>query len=597
MDRLPPDDSSQTDLQMVNKYVFVEDYEKAEKLLKDLSKRNLSDFEIMFRRIDIATKNNSIDSLVEELSNDQNIIKSNEVLRASLLLSKIKHNLIKSKKKSSTKNSQLYFQVLDSYPTLKPGKKATLLKRKLNELDDKAYDNSNELKESEELNQLLQEAFDYYNENNQSYAACYLAGCAFYYIGYFKEAYQKLKESLSLNPKSTSTLLILHEMQNKGLLTESHEDYLLQLEHLDRFLVHGKLKTHTEVYEEFLSKKQYDHSIQSLKILYQTIINEYGNIPMEIELSCLLGIMKAYELMGNSTLFEAAKHEVENFVIAYEKSESSPEDIYFIGELCEKHGIQYLAKNCFKWILLNKESNAAICIKVANSFVFKYASETFLYALRQAYERHYLHQELRNAVLICQLVLKPIIVNDYMQIKEIIREFIHSQENEIVYDYLNILCTKFSSDPEIHFYLAEINLSRGIIKNAFTHFQAMYALDKHNLDTSLKYIYFLLRVGDYNSAKFVSNELSEIKNIPLEILTELQWCLAICQLSENNYTEAKNTIKHAINQEPWNPNYITLFIRCSLHIYNQDIVMEGINLIDQIEEYYIHKEIFDKKKY
>ncbi|MBX9702765.1 MAG: hypothetical protein K2X39_01300, partial [Silvanigrellaceae bacterium] len=53
-------------LREANKYIFVQNFKEAEKILSTLSARFKSNYEIQFRRVEVACKTNSLDDLTLE---------------------------------------------------------------------------------------------------------------------------------------------------------------------------------------------------------------------------------------------------------------------------------------------------------------------------------------------------------------------------------------------------------------------------------------------------------------------------------------------------------------------------------------------------
>ena len=95
----------------------------------------------------------------------------------------------------------------------------------------------------------------------------YVAGCVLDNLGNLEEAIHKWKKALNLNPHSICTLSILAELQQKGHFHEQTDDFCLKLESLDKYLVHGHIETHTDLYNDFITIGDYKNAIASLKIL------------------------------------------------------------------------------------------------------------------------------------------------------------------------------------------------------------------------------------------------------------------------------------------------------------------------------------------
>ena len=77
-------------------------------------------------------------------------------------------------------------------------------------------------------------------------------------------------------------------------------------------------------------------------------------VPVEIEILCLLGAMQAYKMANNIPASEACRAEVENIVIACKKSPRDMNQIYFIAQLCDEYGFKTWLEICYFAVLISK---------------------------------------------------------------------------------------------------------------------------------------------------------------------------------------------------------------------------------------------------
>lgn len=586
------------DLQTANKYIFVQDFVKAEEILKNICQNYENEYEIYFRRVEIAVKSNRLDELLLDLLEHEKLSPDSDAIKLAYLLAKFKKCSMDRKKQEAkedyNKNIDILFSNYDKVVPL-PNKKMKV-HRSIYVPDDIV-----QMTESEQLNlnqsfdfasfdELVEKIFNYYKENQENYAACYVAGCAMDNLGNLEEAVHKWKKALLLNPSSICTLSILAELQQQGHFHEHTDDFCLRLESLDRYLVHGHIETHTDLYNDFINLGDYKNAIASLKILSDWIYRQYGSVPIEIELVCLLGSMNAYKLDGNLVAAESSKNEVENIVIAYKKSTKDLKHLVFIAELCEEYDLKNIAKICYFSILTSKNVDIQTIKEVSTHCITHYATAALLECLKNSYENNPGNPEIRFYILLCSLHLKDINVVDYMDIKKQIRELIYQNDTENALRFLEEIILKFAEDPETHYYLAEIYTRKGFMSKAQFHFEIMYTLDKYNIDAIVKYIYFLLRNKFYSQTIDIAQQIVEFDMLSVSQKNEIRWSLAAAYFADEKYELARVEILKSLANEPWNISYISLHLRCCLHLMENSSLADALLLVTRLEEFCLQYE-------
>ncbi len=593
------------DLQTANKYIFVQDFVKAENILKQICQKHVDEYEVFFRRVEIASKSNRLEELLIDLSNQQKEKPKSTAIKLAFLLAKLKIYLQINRKTAQTQGAgtNMSFQFTNHEKVVRlPNKKLKLL-RSVGIPDDFVKTSetfplgSEQYRDPFYFEELLDIVFTFYKDNQENYAACYIAGCALESMGNVDEAILKWKKALSLNPESVCTLSILAELQQRGQIQSPTEDFCLKLESLDKYLVHGHIETHTDLYNHFILLCDFKNAISCLKILSDWISRQYGAIPVEIEVICLLGSMNAYKMDNNNIAYESSKNEVENIIISYKKSTSDLNHLIFIAELCEEHGLNALAKICYFSILTSKRIDNPNLVQVASHCVNNYPSEALLVNLKKSYENSKGNPEIRFNIVLCNLILKGIEAPSYMEIKAKIRKLISNNRSKEALKFLQELIVRFSEDPEIHYYLAEIYSRNGKISEAQTHFQLMYSLDTYNSEAILKYIYFLLRNKNYVSAINISKSMVALDILSHTQINEILWSLSAGYFAEEKYELSKQEISKSLTSEPWNISYITLNIRCCLHLTNSTSISDAFIMASKIEAFVINPETpYEDKK-
>ena len=604
--------SLENNLRTANKYIFVQDFEKAESILKQLSFKHPDDYEILFRRVEVSSKRDTLSELLHDLKKLSKDHPSSKAIDFAILLGSIRifsKNDMEKEKKSDFKKNTMPPQKEIEYPqnTRMPlinilSNKKIRINRNLDIPDDyfpedipipePSFPNENDKIDKEKLSlkeELYHKALDLQVNNPENYAAWFVAGCALESVGRLSEAIELWNYAFKLNPKSTSILATLTELQQIGVIPDSNTNYSEKFESLDKYLVHGHFETHTSLYNEFIKAGDHKNAINALRTLADWLQKQYGEVPVEIEILCLLGAMQAYKLDNNVPASEACRSEVENIVIACKKSPRDMNQIYFIAQLCEEYGLKPIARICYFAILISKDSPPELVIQTSSHCVSNAPSDGLLECLKVAYKNSHGSPEIRFCMLLCGLKIAQIDITDYMQKKNKAREFISKEiGNEMTLAILEELNDSYQFDPEIHYYLGEIHSRLGNYKDAKKHFQTMFSLDYYNTDGILRYIFFLLKVRDYSTAREIAQEGLQLDCITEQQANEMHWSIAATYYSEGDFHNSYDEILKSLSNDPWNHSYLILLLRSSLNIERNVFLKEHEIIIKCLEEFILN---------
>lgn len=600
--------SPENNLRTANKYIFVQDFEKAESILKQLSFKYPDDYEILFRRVEVSSKRDTLSELLHDLKKLSKAHPTSKAIDFAILLGSIRifsKNDMEKEKKLDFKKNIVSPQKEIEYPqnTKMPlinilSNKKIRINRALDIPDDYfpeetpipelSFPSEKAKLDKEKLNireDLYHKALDLQINNPENYAAWFVAGCALESVGRLNEAIELWDYAFKLNPDSTSILATLTELQQIGVLPDSNTNYSEKFESLDKYLVHGHFETHTALYNEFINAGEHKNAINALKTLADWLQKQYGEVPVEVEILCLLGAMQAYKLSNNIPASEACRSEVENIVIACKKSPRDMNQIYFIGQLCEEYGLKPAARICYFAILISKESPPDLVIQAASHCVSNNSSDGLLECLKVAYKNSHGSPEIRFCMLLCGLKMRQIDVTDYMKKKNKVRENISQDINEdLTLSILEELNSIYQFDPEIHYYLGEIQSKIGNYKEAKKHFQIMFSLDFYNTDGILRYIFFLLKVRDYATAREIAQEGLQLSSLSEQQTNEMHWSIAATYFSEGDFHNSYNEISKSLINDPWNHSYLILSLRSSLNIEKNSFLKENELIVKHLEE-------------
>ncbi|WP_186645606.1 tetratricopeptide repeat protein [Fluviispira vulneris] len=603
--------TSENFLNDANKYIFVQDFERAEAILKQLTRKHPEDYEILFRRVEVSSKRDTLPELIHEFKKLCKDFPLSKAIEFAHILAKIRLlNQIDSKKDKMHTPIKHAFEATRNIEHISPQRmplvnmlsnKKLRINRTLDIPDDYIAEESPKFdsihfdadikKEKsaatnpESKEYLLEKTLNLQSKYPENYAAWYLAGCALECNGKLSEAIEKWDHAFKLNSKSTSILATLTELQQLGVIPENSPDYSEIFESLDKYLVHGHFETHTSLYNEFINSGDHKNAIGALKTLADWLQKQYGEVPIEVEILCLLGAMQAYKLAKNQAAAEACRSEVENLVIACKKSPRDMNQISFIAQLCEEYGLKSVARICYFAILISLDTPQDLIIQTASHCVSTNPSDGLLECLKVAYKNTHGCAEVRFCMLLCGLKIEKVDISEYMQKKNKIRELITIDSNSpVIFPTLDELYSLYNFDPEVNYYLGEINSKNGNYNKAKKHFQNMFSLDYFNTDGTLRYIFFLLKSHDYNTAREVAQEALTLATITEQQANEMHWSIAAAFYSEGGFEKTHHEILKSLENDPWNHSYLVLYLRANLNIDGNEFLKEKENIIKEFEE-------------
>lgn len=602
---------SEDKLGAANKFIFVQDFEKAESILRQLSVKFPNDYEILFRRVEVSTKRDTLSELLHDLKKLSKEHPNAKAVDFAILLGSIrissKNDTEKDKKTDNRKHFDSSHREIE-YPNSSKtplinilSNKKIRINRTLDIPDDYfpedfpiqdhlSNENKNQMSENLSIKEdLYHKTVELQMDYPENYAAWFVSGCALESIGRLSEAIEHWRHAFTLKSNSTSILATLTELQQIGAISDPNTNYAERFEALDKYLVHGHFETHTSLYNEFLNAADHKNAINALRTLADWLQKQYGEVPVEIEILCLLGAMQAYKLANNIPASEACRAEVENIVIACKKSPRDMNQIYFIAQLCEEYGLKPVARICYFAILISKDSSADLVIQTASHCVSSNPSDGLLECLKVAYKNLHGSPEIRFCMLLCGLKVSQVDVNEYMLKKNNVRESISNETaSNTVLANLEELHQIYQFDPEIHYYLAEIYSKIGNHKEAKKYFQFMFSLDYYNSDGILRYIFFLLKVRDYATAREIAQEGLLLSSLSEQQTNEMHWSIAATFYSEGEFQNSYDEIHKSLASDPWNNSYLILLLRSCLNINSNQYLKENEGIVKFLEEFILN---------
>ncbi|MCA2961764.1 MAG: tetratricopeptide repeat protein [Silvanigrellales bacterium] len=602
-------------LREVNKLIFVQDFEKAGKLLRRLSEVYPADYEVQFRRIEVAARTEELEdvcheytsralhnpqvlalqlaaSLAEirflERSHDEgdehdalvnpSLSSRRDVTGLSLETERLQGGGISGLAGGLSRDARSLYSSLGSTSAARVSAMGGLVRipRNPSVADDAVPEEMPPLADAfaddaarvageswneRQVNPAVVKANELVALHPDHFAAWYVAGCAFEYVGDLSRAVDAWTKALRLNPSSVSVLSTLSELQQIGALSQESEDFTQRFESVDKYLVHGSFETHMELHKEYLARGEYTLAIAALRTLADWIQRQRGEVPPEIEAVSLLGAMKAYRLAGNVPAAEACRREAENIVIAAKKGGESPSQMAFMGQAAEEQGLAPLARMCYFSVLTSRETSEDLAIRTAAHCVSVMPSHSLKEVLQTAYQIHGGHTELRFCALLCALNVAGVPVKRYMERRAKARTAVGAGDLGGAVALLEEGFRETDEDPEAQMLMGECLWRIGRRDESSTHFARMYWLDSLNAEFALRFVSHLVRLGEFSRAEQVALQAMDIATLGQAQLAELHWVRATSLHSFGQQEEARIQMNKALAADPWNAGYLALALR------------------------------------
>ena len=616
-----------------NRYIFVKNFKKSEEILAELIEIEPSNLEYHFRCIELATQLNTLDQIEEKYRRTNGVEPEN--LKLILLFIEIKklktHSPLPFSNEFSKEDIRQIRDLLslDTVKALNLSKfkedigqqhqiEGSLLRIQRNPVisDDEitasnreiAIKNFKEVKKNpentleESILKNLEIQKDHYKEH---YGWWFLYGSILEYMGRIGDAVIAWKKAFELNSESEFVVAILAELQASGLMIESQEfDYIALYESFDRFLVHGNYETHIKLYRYFFKRGEYEEALGAVKTLSDWMQKQQGEVSPEVEVLSLLSSYKVYEIQKNTAAKDIVFHQAESLIQGLVKTPMDAQRLILLGNYLKGFGFQNFSTQIYKAIVSSRQSSIDDVIKAAKSLFFLNAFKEASEALKVAYQNSYGHKRLRHVLVISDLKLKGIDVRSYFSKRR--KGFSLLKKNDLLagLHVFDELLKKYEGDSEVHGALGHIYTLLGQMEPAKFHNRVMHESDFYNVQTTLRFIHFLLSIGDLQGVKHQTKFLlAAEKSFQPTQKADLHWCLASCQFSQGVVEEAADSLQEALQIDPWNSFYLLLALRIHQQLNHvQDFNLK--NIIFDLETIILKKgeeirdeRIFEKRSF
>ena len=402
-------------------------------------------------------------------------------------------------------------------------------------------------------NKILAEIREMRSRNSQNAYYSFVVGCSQELMGNLSGAIESWLQGFQLNSECLPILHALSELQQMGALPNYDIDYSKLYERADRFLIHGTLDTHMDLFNEFLDRNEMNSAITALRTLSDWFQKHRGEVPIEIEILSLLGAYKAYGINNQTAAAQACYQDIDDLSSASCKCFRDETQLCFIAQNCENFGLPQIAVKCYVTLLESQTITEEFKIQIAAHCVSKpeMISEDVASALHKAYQDSHGQSELGFCALLSTLQVSNVDIETYLDRKTTIRSLMKQGDIGECFPLLIKALDESTQDPEIHYLLGDIYRKLGADEKAYGHYRQMLSLDSFQPQFILSYLQFLCDNKEYEHVlTFVDNKIEHLK-VPDTDLSDLLWIASIAAKELENTKKATQLCKKALSYKPW----------------------------------------------
>ncbi len=581
-------------VESLHKLIFVQDFEKAFFEYRELTEVFPNDGEIHFRYIEVATRTDHLEAVKNHYKKSAQQNPQHQLSQLAWILCEIRWN-------TQIENSQLLKESLPSHSSKdvmglssrldhsiqryepkiagllgSPNHSRTLLlssgslriSRTVSYPDDFSVDPDCLNKQETHLFATKQEpdsnpksSLDFALKmgeisvaNPNHHSVLFVQGCLEEFLGNLSQAIVFWKKAFLHKPESINILATLAELQQIGVLGNDEPDYGLLFEETNRFLVHGSLQTHMELYRKFLAEKEFEYAISAVRTLGDWMQKTRGEVPEEIEILTLLSSMKVYSTKGNLHLSEVCRREAENLAIDCKKNSKNPSQLAFIAQTAEEFGMIGLAKMCYFTVLNSNTATLELVRKIADHCVRFYVSLSLLECIRVAVKNHRGDKDLRTSFLTCELRYIGCNEDHYMEQKNSLIS--HYSEGGFENDEFSKTleyCQKITeNDEDVQFIAAQYFEHTLAMDKALRHYQSMYELDSIDASKVTFFLKFLLKINNSQRVLEMTKNVQEMVTQGNAEKAVIYTLISRAHRNQGNLDLSQSFLEESLRVDPWN---------------------------------------------
>lgn len=490
-------------LEHINKLIFVQAYEKAWELLKNLGHDSPGDPIIELRRIELSLKNKESDQLIKEYEQQEQST-GNSIYTA-------------------LKNIAMFFS------ERQPPMEASLA-----------------------LQGLL--------KNQPSALVYYGIATALDAEGQHERALYNYNQSIKVDPDFYPAFFGISQVYYHQGNNEQGDYFFYLYEKKAPYNLYGNFETHRQLSLDFSQEENYVYAKKAIQTLSEWWIENKSICPIEIVVFEELALSKIASHTNASKECNERIERASNYAKDYCRNiEVTTATLFFIAKLFEEYAPKSTdtINKMYEKIISSPQISSDYVQKIAGHLFASGKNSDVLEIFARGYEENADHPDIRFCLLVSQLKVNKVDVEEYLTIKDKLNSLLEQGGDKVeIFSALHALLGRFSGDAEIHMILADLYQKTGHKEKAKRHYQNMYDLDWLGTESRLRYAEYLAAQNDTDKAEEILSELLQRTNISQAFLYRMKSMQVDILQGKGNYKEALKHLSILLRQEPWNINYL-----------------------------------------
>jgi len=388
--------------------------------------------------------------------------------------------------------------------------------------------------------------------------------------GHSQRAVESYLRSIELDPDWTPAYFGLSQVYYRLQETEKGDYYFYLFEKLAPYNLYGNFETHQTMARECMEAQNYAGAKVAFSTLRDWWHEHKGACPPEVEVYEKFFLATMAEQEGDLAAYQQLRDQAMAYVEVFLHHPLSEDTRFFLYCTLEEFEATALMETFCLHALSEAEPESLLVKKIANHMFSngKYVPSLFLAALQSNPDQ----PDLGFCALVAQLKEMEAPVEFYLQEKEKLKRLIENKGDPIEkLECLQLLMGIFEGDPEVHGILGDSYLEMENDTKAMVHYRRMMELQGSTAVYQIKYAQFLLKQNNVEEAgEWI--EALDTKSVLLESSKKNQ-ILGLTftyYYKKEDYEKALFFIGHLVRKEPWNLAFLVEEIRCQIHLYGKE---------------------------
>jgi len=494
-------------LLVVNKLIFVKQYEKADDLLAEIvaSPEGEGNLIAHLRRMELASKIGGIHNLHKQYTEQMKVAKNPTVARLCMIM----------------------------------------------------CEQIGEMAPHPSIIQFYQE---YIKEFGPSAAAFHGIGFSLEQLGNLDRAAYNYEQSLSIDNSWFPSYFGLSQLNYLKGDDKQGDHFFFLFEEIAPYNVYGNFETHRKLHLEFLDKGDFEAAEVAITTLSEWWFDNRGTCPAEIQVFESYALAKIADVSGDKSNFSIRMAQGRAHVSSILQAPSVKESaLMFVAKTLEEYGDNALALDVYKKVLRTTSGNPTIVQKIGTHFlsIGEYALAKDLFW--DAYQANPDHVDIRFCLLVSRLRVAGVNAEEYLRGREKLRGLLQNPNDRVEQlALLHTLMNMFKEDSDVHLHLGDLYNHLGNTDRAARHFQEMFRLDPHGKHAIMKYATYLVRNNRAAEGLEILEKAPNRSRFSAEELGEIDWLRAHHFHVKGEYKDSQALVERVLRLDPWNSSYLVL---------------------------------------